>query len=60
MSGYILKHHSHAYALLTRITTLSAQHCSRGMQVLILAKEETFEKIYWQEISKPHLQSWTE
>ena len=42
-SDYMSKHHLNAYALATGITTLSAQHCSQGTQVFILAKAETFE-----------------
>ena len=42
-SGYISKHHLHAYAFVIGITMLSAQHCSQGIQVSILAKAETFE-----------------
>ena len=32
-----MKHRLHACAFVTGLTTLSAQHCSQGTQVLILA-----------------------
>ena len=35
-SGYISKHHLHAYVFVTGIATLLAQHCSQGTQVSML------------------------